>query len=195
MRTIAVFDFDGTITTRDTLFDFICFYHGKIKLFVGLSILSPILILFKLGLIRNSKAKQILFSFFFKGVKATDFDSICEKYSNRINEILNKNAIEKIMWHQSEGHDVIIDSASISNWIKPWASSLGITTVIGTEIDLKDEIISGVFSSENCYGQEKVNRFIEIYPERELYQLYVYGDSAGDKELLSIADFPFYRRF
>lgn len=192
---VAVFDFDGTITTKDTLFDFIAFYWGKPKMIFGLIVLSPILISFKMGLITNDKAKERLFSYFFKKESQQAFLNVCKKYSERINEILNAKARDKIKWHQAEGHKLIIVSASVSEWIKPWATSIGINDVVGTEIEVVDGILTGRFASRNCYGQEKVNRLYNIYPHRDTYTLYAYGDSSGDKELLSIADYSFYRKF
>ena len=192
---IAVFDFDGTITNKDTLFDFIHFYFGMPRLILGIILLSPLLVLFKLGFVANNKAKQILFSYFFKGKKIEDFDNVCQNYSDRVGEILKPAAVEKIKEHQKEGHLVIIDSASISNWIIPWAKQIGIVEVIGTRIEVKNGLITGKFFGENCYGHEKVKRLLELYPDRDTYQLYAYGDSNGDKQLLEIADYPSYRVF
>lgn len=194
-KVIAVFDFDGTITTVDTLFDFIRFYYAFPRFLWGLFALSPVLILFKLGFISNDKAKERLFSYFFKGKTLSEFNAICEKYKNRINQTLRSQAIDKVKFHQQEGHIVLINSASIYNWILPWAQSIGIESVIGTEVEVKEGVITGKFKGENCYGVEKVKRFLELYPYRDTYQLYVYGDSSGDKPLLDIADFPFYKEF
>lgn len=189
-RKIAAFDFDGTITTKDTLFDFIIFYWGKPKLILGLLWLFPILLLFKLGFIPNYKAKQKLFSYFFKGVNVDEFNSVCLKYAGRVDEILRKETVNQLQWHKKEGHEVIIISASMENWISPWALSNNIKTVLATQIETHNDILTGCFSSKNCYGQEKVNRLREKYPDREDYILYAYGDSNGDKELLAYSDYP-----
>ena len=45
-----------------------------------------------------------------------------------------------------------------------------------------------VSSRDNCYGQEKVNRFLQVEPDRKSYVLYAYGDSSGDKEMIALAD-------
>jgi len=185
---IAAFDFDGTITTKDTLFDFIIFYAGKLQFILGLVILSPILILYKIGIIKNSRAKEIMFSYFFKGKSINDFDKKCQLYADKINNILNNTTISEIETHTQATHVIIIVSASISNWIKPWAYKNGISKVIGTEIEIKNGIITGRFASPNCYGPEKVNRLKKEYPNRKEYILYAYGDSRGDRELLEYAD-------
>lgn len=194
-KVIAVFDFDGTITIRDTLFDFIRFYVGVPRMVFGLLLLSPMLMVYKLGLIKNGKAKQLLFSHFFKEKKLTEFDSVCERYKDRINKILRPEAIGKIKYHQQLNHTLVIDSASIDKWIIPWAKSMSIDIVIGTQIEIKKNRITGQFEGKNCYGAEKVSRLLQLFPDREKYTLYAYGDSSGDKALLDIADFPFYRKF
>lgn len=190
--TIAAFDFDGTITKKDTLFDFIKFYVGGKKLFKGLIILSPILMLYKLGFTTNDVAKQKLFACFFKSRSIEVFNNVSEDYIKRIQEIARPEIINKIKWHQSQNHTVVIISASISNWIKPWAKAMGIEKVLATEIDTIDDLIVGTFSTANCYGQEKVNRLLAEFPDKSEYVLYAYGDSAGDKELLALSDYPIF---
>lgn len=192
--TIAAFDFDGTITKKDTLFDFIKFYVGGKKLFKGLIILFPILMLYKLGFTTNDVAKQKLFACFFKNRSIEVFNKVSEDYIRRIQEIARPEIINKIKWHQSQNHTVVIISASISNWIKPWAKAMGIEKVLATEIDTIDDLIVGTFSTANCYGQEKINRLLAEFPDKSEYVLYAYGDSAGDKELLALSDYPTFIR-
>lgn len=189
-RVIAAFDFDGTITTKDTLFDFIRFYHGQSKFLCGLLVVSPILICFKLGFITNEKAKQKLFSHFFKGTSINEFNDFCHSYADRINTFCYQSTIKQLRKHQNQNDEIVLISASIENWIKPWASAHSIKRVLATQIEVKNGLITGRFSSKNCYGQEKVNRLKKTYPNRDEYILYAYGDSSGDKELLAFADSP-----
>lgn len=195
-QTIAVFGFDGTITKKDTLFDFVRFSFGSSKLYLGLMAIFPILVAFKLKTISNAAAKQEMLCHFFVQKKYKDFLKKCDLYKDRINEITKQEAIDKIRWHQSEGHRVIIMSASIVDWIIPWAKSMGIEEVYGTTLEVtKEETITGRLGSENCDGEEKVKRFLAAYPERGEYTLYVYGDSKGDREMLALADHSYYRNF
>lgn len=190
--TIAAFDFDGTITTKDTLFDFLIFNFGKVRVLLGLCFLSPILVSYKLKLISNTKAKQMLFTHFYKGKNIDYLNKQAELYANRIKSICKSETLQKIEWHLHQNHTVIIISASIENWIKPWAKQNGITDVIGTKIELNNNFITGKFKGNNCYGIEKVNRLLEKYPNRDAYCLYAYGDSRGDKELLEFANYSTY---
>lgn len=194
-KTKAVFDFDNTITTKDTLFHFIEFYHGSMKFWTGMTLLLPILVLFKLKLLNSEKAKQILFSYYFKNTNFDVFQLKCGKYKEKIDDILNKVAIDKIRRHQQEGHEVLIVSASIENWIYPWAKKNGIDKIVGTQLEIVNNKLTGKFTTPNCNGNEKVKRLLTLYPNKNDYILYAYGDSKGDIPMLELADYPYYREF
>ncbi|MDW8002926.1 MAG: HAD-IB family hydrolase [Deltaproteobacteria bacterium] len=195
-RTIAVFDFDGTLTKKDSFLDFLIYSFGiykAIKNFIGCSFT---LLAYMLGIVSNHTAKERVFKSFFKGYPYPDFVKLCERYSlYRIDEILCQNAISKVKWHLSEGHTLVLVSASIKEWVYPWAKKMGFKEIITTEPEVKNGYLTGMFSTPNCYGEEKKRRFLEKFKDRSSYILYVYGDSKGDIPLLKIADRAFYRRF
>ena len=195
-KTIAAFDFDGTIIKDDSLWGFLKFTVKIHKLILGLFLLSPILILYKLKLFSNWKAKQMLFSFFFKGMSLKEFNENCLNFESIITKSINADALNKILVHKEKEDEVLIVSASIENWIIPWAERHNLNIVIATKIDINHEdCLTGKFLTANCYGKEKVRRLIELYPQRNDYVLYAYGDSRGDKELLEFADYSFYQKF
>ena len=187
---IVAFDFDGTITTKDTLFDFLTFYYGRNKLMLGLIVLFPFLFAYKIGLLNNSVVKEKLISYFFRGEEIKKFTLKCEAYAERISQIYKDETLDKIKWHTQQGHKLVIVSASMMNWIQPWAISFGFYKVIATELEVIDNKLTGKFASKNCYGQEKVNRLLNEFPDRKNYILYAYGDSNGDKQMLELSDYP-----
>jgi len=188
-KRIAIFDFDGTITGKDSLMAFLKFTQGYLKLCWGLFILSPILVLYVLKIIPNYKAKQILFSWFYRGWGIEKFNSHCRDFIPTLQHIVRPRALQAIQEYQAQGITIVIITASVENWVLPWANTVGISQVIGTQIAVdKQNRVTGRFLSKNCYGQEKVNRFLEKYPDRENYILDAYGDSRGDKELIALAD-------
>lgn len=196
-KTVAAFDFDGTITTIDTFPEFIRFACGNKTFYAGFILHSFMLIRMKLKLYPNWKAKQRLFSYFFKNMPLTDFDKICQDFCIKKEKyIIRPQAKSAIQEHVNQGNDVLIISASIDNWIKPFAQQLGISYVLGTQIEVNPQsYITGRFSNNNCYGSEKVRRIKEIYPDKNEYKLVAYGDSRGDKELLDYADESYYKCF
>lgn len=195
VKTIAAFDFDGTITTKDTLFDFAKFAIGWPKFLISVLIFIPTAAKFFGKKISNSEAKEILFALFFKNMSFSKFEEKSNEYKEKINQILNHEAIEKIDWHKEQNHQLIIISASIENWIVPWAISNGFEGVLATKAEVLNGKLTGKFLSKNCHGPEKVARLLADFTNREAFLLYAYGDSSGDKELLEEADFPFFRKF
>ena len=197
MRKIYAFDFDGTLTTKDTLLEFIRFAKGSGQMFRGFLLFSPLLLLMKLYLYPNWKAKQQLFSYFFKGMNIDDFNALCTHFAVQNKHLLRPTGIEKVRQAiEEEQATVLIISASIDNWVRPFFDEIDKKIqVLGTQIETKEDCLTGQFTTKNCYGQEKVNRLTALYPHREAYELIAFGDSRGDKELLDFADKGFYKPF
>lgn len=192
---IAIFDFDGTIISRDSLPDFLIQTCGWKDFLLRL----PWIILLKgaalTGILSTHRTKELVISSFLRGLKTEDFQQACFKYASRIPTLIYPAALKEIRKHQKEGNKIAIISASIPDWIRPWAETVGIRLVEGTELEIKGETLTGRFSTPNCKGGEKVRRLRKLFPEFINETLYVYGDSSGDKELLALANVPHYKPF
>ena len=87
------------------------------------------------------------------------------------------------------GATVYVVSASIEEWVRPWCYRQGVKDVLCTKAEIgSDGRLTGQLKGPNCYGQEKVNRLLEVEPRRQSYTLHAYGDSRGDRELMAIAE-------
>ena len=117
MRKIVAFDFDGTLTTKDTLLAFIRYAKGSTGFWLGFLRYSPQLVLMKLGLYPNYKAKQKVFAHFFKGMTLEAFDALCQRFASDNRHLLRPQALETLNKAISEGAEVVIVSASIDNWV------------------------------------------------------------------------------
>ena len=62
-------------------------------------------------------------------------------------------------------------------------------------VEEREGVLTGRFLTKNCYGEEKVTRLLQLFPERTQYWLTAYGDSRGDFELLDFANESYYRPF
>lgn len=190
---ILFFDFDGTITTKDTLLEFILYSCGKVRFLLVFLLYSPLLILMKFGLYPNWKAKQHVFSYFFRGMKIDDFDSVCRRFAVDCRYLLRPEAVKDMETAMTEGIKVYVVSASIDNWVQPFFE---FAKVLGTQIEVINGILTGRFMTPNCYGPEKVRRIKEVLTEpRSHYYIIAYGDSRGDKEMLDYADEEHFRPF
>jgi HAD superfamily hydrolase (TIGR01490 family) len=195
MNIIAFFDFDGTITSKDSFGHFLKFALGKAHYYFGLLMKSPLLAAYKLGLVPNYTAKEKLFMYFFRGWDISAFQELADKYSSeQVAGILRPGAMDKIRWHLREGHKVVVVTASLENWLKKWCSVNNLD-LIATRIELIDGKITGRFATKNCYSAEKVRRITEQYDIKSYSKIYAYGDSKGDREMLDLADEKFYRYF
>ncbi|WP_109698003.1 HAD family hydrolase [Chitinophaga deserti] len=194
-QAIAFFDFDGTITRKDTLFEIIRFHKGKAALYAGMALLSPLLVLFKMKVISNQRMKEIVLRFYFNGTPVAAFQEQCDAFCReRLPELLRPKAVNAIAWHQSEGHAVYIVTASAENWVRPWAEKLGVP-VLGSRLAIEDGRITGLLQGKNCNGDEKVCRIRESVKLTPYQTIYAYGDSSGDKEMLELAQHKGFREF
>ncbi len=193
-----IFDFDGTLTTDDTLLEFIKFSKGWLKMLSGFLLYSPLLILMKLHLYPNYKAKQKIFAYFFAGMSKSDFDSRCSRFAMAKQNLLRPEGVKTMHEAVSAGEKVMVVSASIDNWVRPFFVHRGLeqVEVLGTEIEAVDGKLTGRFLTNNCYGPEKVARIKKMLTEpRTHYYIRAYGDSRGDKEMLDYADERYFKPF
>ena len=155
-KKIFLSDFDGTLTTSDTLLEFIRFACGTGMFLLGFLLHSPLLVLMKLRLYPNWKAKQRVFSFYFKGMPLSRFDELCRAFAEKKRTLLRADMMERLRQAQAEGARALVVSASIDNWVRPFFDEQ--VTVLGTQIEVVDGMLTGRFMTSNCYGEEKVRR-------------------------------------
>ena len=192
---LAIFDFDGTISSEDSFRGFIIYYCGYLSFIIGSIILSPIYFLYWFKIISNNSMKERVIGYYFKNEMEENFERECLSYSiNEIPKMIRKKAKERIDWHLSNGDKVIVVSASINSWLKVWCerNKLGL---IATELDIKDGKISGKLKGKNCFGAEKVRRIKKDINMDDFECIYAYGDSRGDKEILELATESHFKPF
>ena len=192
---IAFFDFDGTITKKDTLIEFIKYSVGSKNYYLGIFANLPMLLRFKLKLLANDEAKQRLLTYFFSNWSEDKFKTTAYNYSkNEIDKIVKKSALEKIDWHKKNGDKVVVVSASLESWLKPWCEKNNLD-LICTKMKFDEGKVSGRFLGKNCHGQEKANKIKENFDLKKYDKIYAYGDSSGDKQMLALATHPHFRVF
>lgn len=200
---IYLFDFDGTLTTGDTLLEFLKYSRGAFCLFLAFLLFSPLLVLMKLHLYNNGKVKQKIFSFYYKGDTLDHFNEMCRKFACHRSDLFRQQAREYIAGAVASGDQVFIVSASIDNWVIPFFYPDGYSSsgrypvrIVGTQLEVRDGKLTGRFGTPNCYGAEKVRRVEALLPHpRCHYEIEAFGDSRGDQEMLEYADQGHYKPF
>lgn len=187
MKTLALFDFDGTLYKKDSLIEFTKFSKGNVAFILGMLLLFPFLVAYKIGLITNQKAKQYYISHFFKGIPISEFSYIASEFAkNKIAPDLDEKNFSAFKSHIEAKDTVCIVTASSPLWVKSWSDPFGVS-ILGTELQIADSKITGLFETKNCFGIEKVNRIKSSFSLDEFDKIYVYGGGKGDREMLKLS--------
>ena len=188
MNKLYVFDFDGTIIKGDSLIIFSYYSLGIIQF-----IKYWVSIIFLILLYSRSKLKQIFYSNF-NEFNLDVFNSLCINfYTQKLRGSIKKSFTDFIQ-NLDEDSKVVIVSASISNYLKPWCCEMGFD-LISTELEVKDGKLTGKFSTPNCNGMEKVRRINEKYDLSSYDEIHVFGNSKGDFPMLELGTHKYYKFF
>lgn len=195
-QVVAAFDFDGTLTARDTLPSFLTYMFGPVKTALLLSLELPSLLGFICGLYSRQKTKERILKRFFYQLSIHDLKIKGKEFAEGpLNKLIRKEGLEKIQWHLDQGHRCVLVSANLDVFLEPWSQMQGFHHSICSSIEVLSDRVTGKIQGDNCWGPEKVRRLLDLLGPKENYTLYAYGDSLGDRELLELADYSFFRRF
>jgi phosphatidylglycerophosphatase C len=194
-RVVAAFDFDGTLTTRDSLIPFLYHHAGPLGFIAAMARSAPVLAGYGLGMLRNVIAKERLLKNFLNGTPLSALRQSGDKFARSgLPKLVRADALQRMRWHQAQGHYVVVISASLDLYLQPWATAMGIENVLCSSLESdRAGRVSGRLAGGNCFGPEKLRRLSDSLGNRSGYILYAYGDSRGDRELLASADYAFYR--
>lgn len=187
-RIVAAFDFDGTITRRDTLLPYLLRTTGPARTARALFALG-------LGIARSmttevsrDAAKEELLRRLLTGRPVAALEEAAEAFADHlVADRLRSDTLERVEAHRAAGHELVIVSASPELYVAPVARRLGFTAALGTRLEVgPDGRLTGRLLGRNCRGAEKVRRLQEWLGE-PVDLVAAYGDTRGDRELLALA--------
>ncbi len=194
-KSIAFFDFDGTITRKDTMLEFAKYSRGFAGYWIGICLISPWLIAMKIGLISKRRAKEKFLAYFFEKTDVEKFNADCLSFTaDIIPRLVKQDALLAIKKHREENADIVIVSASAENWVAPWCIQNSLQYIC-TRLEVKEKKITGKLLGQNCNGPEKLSRIKERFDTAGYKNIYCYGDSKDDKLMLQLATHPSYKLF
>lgn len=192
---LALFDFDGTITSKDSMLAFFCFTNSNASLLLKSLIALPVLFLFFLKLLNNARAKELVLKIFFYNWDEARINKFGAQFCDQmVDSFIRESARKRLLQHLDAGHEVVIVSASLVSWLKPWCEQNEIELIATLPKFSQAGKFDG-FNGKNCHGQEKVARITEQYSLEKYTEIYAYGDSSGDTQMLALADFSEYKPF
>jgi len=196
-RVVAIFDLDGTLTTRDTLFPFLRFYVGTLVFSLKLPIVLVVLAAMAIRLVSRARAKEMVLGLYAHGALRENLQSRGEAFAReRMTGLVRRAGLERLAWHQRRGHRCVLATASASIYVEPWARQAGFDDVSCTQLEYDTSgRFTGRFSGGNCQGEEKLRRLQALIGSFQALTTYGYGDSPGDRHFLSECTESHYRPF
>lgn len=202
-RPAAVFDLDGTLTRRDTSLPFLRFVGSGGDLARALVVaavcagpdlwaawrgegrggsgsLGSVAGRWE-GRLHERTAGDVL-----RGRTEGELFDLGERFARVVEEGVMEGARRRIRDHAARGHRLVLASASLEIYVRPLASLLGFTDAVGTRLEFRGGVATGLFEGLPCWGEEKLRR-VEALLGGDAVIHYAYGDSPGDDALLRAA--------
>ncbi|UOU98383.1 haloacid dehalogenase-like hydrolase [Chryseobacterium daecheongense] len=194
MKKLYCFDFDGTITYKDTMFMYLKFYDST-KFRIQFIKHVPLFILLKLKLAETEKVKKSFIGSILKGqtqekIEKKSKDFFEKNYPN----IIRENALDFINNMDRSHTQSLLVTASLDIWAKPFADALQMR-LVSTKAEFKNGIFTGNFIGKNCNGKEKLVRIKEEIGNTKFDKTIAFGDTSGDKYMLKWANEGHYQFF
>ncbi|MFT6290327.1 MAG: phosphatidylglycerophosphatase C [Ilumatobacter sp.] len=190
--TVAAFDVDGTITTRDCVVPFMRRVSGARRILPRLG-LRPDRLVPVLARRDRDQLKELAAQAAFRGHRYDDLATAGSEFAQHVYERwLRLDTLASLEAHLAAGDRVVLVSASFEVYLRPLGKLLGVDDVVATKLIVHNGVATGSLDGENCRGPEKVRRLhswlSDHHDRRSAVRLVAYGDSAGDRELLADAD-------
>jgi phosphatidylglycerophosphatase C len=192
---VVAFDFDGTLTIRDSFSAFLKWRAGPFRWWTGCLRLAPAGLAYAFnrdrGMIKAAAVREFL-----KGTTRTQLDADARAFAEQHSRsLLRPDALEVWKRWRNDRVRLVIVTASPDFVVAPVARGLGADQVIGTlfRFDAQDRI-TGAYVSPNCRGPEKVVRMKQAFGDNFRLKA-AYGDTTGDREMIAIAETSGYQIF
>jgi phosphatidylglycerophosphatase C len=187
---VAAFDFDGTLSTRDNFVPFLCRVAGTPAVVRTLALSSVRVAGRGPSRSRNALKEQVVAGLL-AGMPAARLDMIGRAFAfDILRRHLRADTVERVDWHRTQGHRLVIVTASLGVYVRPVAERLRFDAVLATELDIAtDGTLTGRLAGANVRGPEKARQLDAWLAEDPAY-VWAYGDSAGDRDLWARADHP-----
>lgn len=192
---IVAFDFDGTLTVRDSFRGFLRWRAGAFEYYLGLLRLVPAALAYIFHRNRG-RLKAAMIRIYLSGLPRDVLEKEAAEYAALAAPLLLRpDALKAWRRHRNDGCRMVIVTASPDLLVWPFARGLGADLLLGTRLKLDvGDRIAGPLIGKNCRGPEKVSRLREAFGD-DVSLLAAYGDTDGDREMLELADDRFMRLF
>ncbi|MBF4521598.1 MULTISPECIES: HAD-IB family hydrolase [Acinetobacter] len=189
-KNLALFDFDGTLCSKDSFTGFIFYALSKRHIIKqGLKTL-PWIQAYYLKVYPAHAMRPKLFSAMFKDASTAEILALAQRYAADLMHDLNPQLLLQLKQHQFNGDDVVVVSASVDIYLQYICQQLNVG-LICTETEIESQQFTGQYSTPDCSREQKQIRILEQYDLKNYAAIYAYGNSDEDEAMLSLATHPY----
>lgn len=190
---LALFDFDGTITTHETMPAFVRATASRPRLVFGSLLLWPLILGYRRGLVSGSRVRAAIVRVAYTGRSAAWLEARGAAFAgDYLDRHLRPEAMRRIGWHRARGDAVLVVSGGLAEYLRPWARAHGLDLVC-SELARRGDRLTGRYAGEQCVGEDKARRVAERFDLATFERIHAYGDTPEDGHLLAMATERFYR--
>jgi len=192
---VAVFDFDGTLTRRDTLAPFLARVGGRGRLAAAFAREAIAVAQWATGRQDIDAVKRRIVRRVLAGTPVEAARRAALVHAEAIARGLRRDALPRIRWHREQGHRLVLASAGLDLYLEPVGAALGFDDVLCSRLAERAGRFTGELAGADCTGAEKLRRLEALLGGLHGVELHAYGDSAGDAALLRVAAHAHWRPF
>jgi|GEM_PF-5610516 len=180
-ETIAIFDFDKTLTTKDSFLLFSLFaartLHEKIVV-LGLAILC------KFGFLSNGSYKGLVLDHVWLDREIGEKQELLRSFQTELKSIENRTVVNMLMQHHDNGDTVVVLSASPGFYLESHVHSWTADAIVhGSSLADAD----GRITIDNLYGEAKARIARDLINQHAPSRVIVYTDHLSDLALIKLA--------
>ncbi|HEU4991795.1 MAG TPA: HAD-IB family hydrolase [Luteimonas sp.] len=190
---LALFDFDGTITTHEAMPAFVRATTSRPRLVAGYLLLWPMILGYKLGMVSGSRVRAAIVRVAYTGRPAAWLQARGADFArDDLERHLRPEAMRRIEWHRARGDAVLVVSGGLAEYLQPWADAHGLE-VACSRLGRRGDRLTGRYEGAQCVGADKARRVAARFDLTDFARIHAYGDTAEDEHLLAMATDRFYR--
>lgn len=194
MKKLYCFDFDGTLTYKDTMFMYLKFYDPT-RFRLQFLKHVPLFVLLKLKLADTEKVKKSFIGSILKGQTQEKIEKKSRQFfEHYYPKIVRENALDFIQNIDHNNTRSLLVTASLDIWAKPFAEAFKMQ-LVSTRAEFRNGVFTGNFVGKNCNGNEKLVRIQQEISNHKYDKIIAFGDTSGDKPMLKWANEGHYQFF
>lgn len=192
-RALALFDFDGTLTTTESFGAFLRMVVPKARLRWGAVLVAPLILAYRLRLLRGTVVRAAILRIAVRGLDVATVAAEGERYARDVvPATLRPEMLARLRWHRERGDVVAVVSGAFDACIRAWCDAEGVV-MLASALERRDGRLTGRYAGAQCTGEEKARRVRATYDLSAFARIHAYGDTVEDLPMLALADDAVYR--